>query len=41
MLYNVHEVIFMNIFSKLDKLTDLTQNEKTLVCYMQDNPETL
>lgn len=29
----------MNIFSKLDKLTDLTQNEKTLVCYMQDNPE--
>ena len=24
----------MNIFSK-----DLTQNEKTLVCYMQDNPE--
>ena len=29
----------MNIFSKLDKLTDLTQNEKTLVCYMQDYPE--
>lgn len=29
----------MNIFSKLDKLTDLTQNEKTLVCYMQDNSE--
>lgn len=29
----------MNIFSKLDKLTDLTQNEKTLVCYMQDNHE--
>lgn len=29
----------MNIFSKLDKLIDLTQNEKTLVCYMQDNPE--
>lgn len=29
----------MNIFSKLDKLTDLTQNEKTLVCYMQNNSE--
>ncbi len=29
----------MNIFSKLDKLTDLTQNEKTLVCYMQTNSE--
>lgn len=29
----------MNIFSKLNKLTDLTENEKTLVSYMQDNPE--
>lgn len=29
----------MNIFSKLDKLTDLTQNEKTLVYYMQNNSE--
>jgi DNA-binding MurR/RpiR family transcriptional regulator len=29
----------MNIFSKLDKLTNLTENEKTLVSYMQDNPE--
>jgi len=38
-LYNVHEVIFMNIFSKLNKLTNLTENEKTLVSYMQDNPE--
>ncbi|MDS0525803.1 MurR/RpiR family transcriptional regulator [Clostridium sp. SHJSY1] len=30
----------MNIFSKLNKLTNLTENEKTLVNYMQDNPET-
>ncbi|AQR94817.1 MurR/RpiR family transcriptional regulator [Clostridium saccharoperbutylacetonicum] len=29
----------MNIFSKLNKLTNLTENEKTLVSYMQDNPE--
>jgi len=29
----------MNIFSKLTKLTNLTENEKTLVSYMQDNPE--
>lgn len=29
----------MNIFSKLNKLTNLTENEKTLVRYMQDNPE--
>ncbi|GAA0086487.1 hypothetical protein UT300007_29270 [Clostridium sp. CTA-7] len=29
----------MNIFSKLNKLTNLTENEKTLVTYMQDNPE--
>ena len=29
----------MNIFIKLDKLTDLTQNEKTLVYYMQNNSE--
>ncbi|WP_243129648.1 MurR/RpiR family transcriptional regulator [Clostridium sp. HBUAS56017] len=29
----------MNIFSKLNKLIDLTENEKTLVSYMQDNPE--
>lgn len=29
----------MNIFSKLDKLTNLTENEKTLVSYMQNNPE--
>ncbi|MGG7078496.1 MurR/RpiR family transcriptional regulator [Clostridium sardiniense] len=30
----------MNIFSKLNKLTNLTENEKTLVSYMQNNPET-
>lgn len=30
----------MNIFSKLNKLINLTENEKTLVKYMQDNPET-
>lgn len=30
----------MNIFSKLSKLTNLTENEKTLVSYMQNNPET-
>lgn len=35
MLYNVHEVIFINIFSKLNKLTNLTENNKTLVSYMQ------
>lgn len=29
----------MNIFSKLNKLTNLTENEKTLVNYMVDNPE--
>ncbi|WP_315065783.1 MurR/RpiR family transcriptional regulator [uncultured Clostridium sp.] len=29
----------MNIFSKLNKLTNLTENEKTLVNYMFDNPE--
>lgn len=29
----------MNIFSKLNKLTNLTENEKTLVNYMEDNPE--
>lgn len=29
----------MNIFSKLDNLTDLTANEKTLVDYMKNNPE--
>lgn len=29
----------MNIFSKLNKLTNLTENERTLVIYMQDNPE--
>ncbi len=29
----------MNIFSKLNKLTNLTENEKTLVKYMVDNPE--
>lgn len=29
----------MNIFSKLNKLTNLTANEKTLVSYMKDNPE--
>lgn len=29
----------MNIFSKLNKLTNLTENEKTLVSYMQNNPE--
>lgn len=29
----------MNIFSKLDNLTDLTVNEKTLVDYMKNNPE--
>ena len=29
----------MNIFSKLNKLANLTENEKTLVKYMQDNPE--
>lgn len=29
----------MNIFSKLDNLTDLTSNEQTLVDYMKNNPE--
>ena len=29
----------MNIFSKLDNLTDLTANEQTLVDYMKNNPE--
>ncbi|WP_294581834.1 MurR/RpiR family transcriptional regulator [uncultured Thomasclavelia sp.] len=29
----------MNIFSKLDNLTDLTTNEQTLVDYMKNNPE--
>ena len=29
----------MNIFSKLNKLTNLTENEKILVKYMQDNTE--
>ncbi|AJH00144.1 RpiR family transcriptional regulator [Clostridium beijerinckii] len=29
----------MNIFTKLNKLTSLTENEKILVGYMQDNPE--
>ncbi|OCA97804.1 MurR/RpiR family transcriptional regulator [Clostridium beijerinckii] len=29
----------MNIFTKLNKLTSLTENEKILVIYMQDNPE--
>lgn len=29
----------MNIFSKLNKLINLTESEKTLVRYMQDNPE--
>ncbi len=29
----------MNIFSKLNKLTNLTENEKILVKYIQDNPE--
>lgn len=29
----------MNIFSKLNKLTNLTESEKTLVKYMQDNLE--
>ena len=29
----------MNIFSKLNKLTNLTENEKTLVNYMVGNPE--
>lgn len=29
----------MNIFSKLNKLTNLTESEKTLVKYMQDNIE--
>lgn len=29
----------MNIFSRLDNLTDLTANEKTLVEYMKNNPE--
>lgn len=29
----------MNIFSKLNRLTNLTANEKTLVSYMKDNPE--
>ena len=30
----------MNIFSKLNKLTNLTENEKTLVKYMENNSET-
>lgn len=30
----------MNIFSKLNKLINLMENEKTLVSYMQDNSET-
>ena len=29
----------MNIFSKLDNLTDLTAKEQTLVDYMKNNPE--
>lgn len=29
----------MNIFIKLNKITNLTENEKTLVSYMQENPE--
>lgn len=29
----------MNIFSKLDNLTDLTANEQKLVAYMKNNPE--
>ena len=29
----------MNIFTKLNKLTDLTENEKILANYMQNNPE--
>lgn len=29
----------MNIFSKLTKLTNLTENYKTLIGYMQNNPE--
>lgn len=29
----------MNIFTKLNKLTNLTENEKTLVRYMEENPE--
>lgn len=29
----------MNIFSRLDNLTDLTANEQTLVDYMKNNPE--
>ncbi|MBL4932364.1 MurR/RpiR family transcriptional regulator [Clostridium paridis] len=29
----------MNIFSKLNKLTNLTANEKVLVNYMEENPE--
>lgn len=29
----------MNIFSKLDNLTDLTANEQTIVDYMKNNPE--
>ena len=29
----------MNIFSRLDNLTDLTTNEQTLVDYMKNNPE--
>lgn len=38
-IYSLYKVIFVNIFSKLNKLTNLTENEKTLVTYMQDNPE--
>lgn len=29
----------MNIFSKLNKLTNLTENEKILVIYIKNNPE--
>lgn len=38
-MYNVHGVILMNIFTKLNKLTDLTENEKTVANYMQNYPE--
>ena len=29
----------MNIFSKLNKITNLTENEKTLVKYIENNSE--
>ena len=29
----------MNIFTKLNKLTNLTESEKTLVSYMENSPE--